>query len=298
MRFRVIGINTGVTSGEFTSGSNDPKAYMGNDLSSDAYLQINSCGIFEKLVGASHTLRPDGRRDHQILFVENGEVSVQTPDGELLLSMGDMIMIAPHMRHDYSYLPGCDAMWIHFTGHGAVELLKRYDIRPFVRYRISDTRHFRILAEKIIREYQMRQTGFEDISCAYLVQILTMAKRRIDAAADERPVGPPDLSPALEDMQTEFAKKREIADYAKMCCISSSYFISRFKKEYGMSPYRYLTEIRVSQAKHLLLETGISISEISHSIGYSDPFCFSRIFHKYTGMSPSEFRNAGCDKEL
>lgn len=297
MPFRVVGINTGVTSGELTSGSNDSRAYMGNDLSSDAYLQINSCGIFEKLAGPSHTLRPEGRQDYQILFVEGGEVSMWTPDGEVLLSAGDMILLAPHVRHDYRYRPGCDAMWIHFTGRGAGELLEQYEICPFVRYRIADTGHFRMLAEKIIREYRLRQAGFEQISCAYLVQVLTLAKRRIDAAAEERPAGPPDLSPALEDMQTEFAKNREIADYAKMCSISSSYFISRFTKEYGIPPYRYLTEIRISQAKHLLLETGISISEIARSIGYSDPFCFSRIFRKYTGISPSEFRKGGYDEK-
>lgn len=292
MPFRVVGINTGVTSGDITSSSHNSREYMGNDLSSDEYLQVNSCGIFDKLVGSPGTFRPEGRRDYQILFVESSGVSMWTPDGEVTLSAGEMILLAPHVRHDYRYLPGCDAMWVHFTGRGVRELLERFEIEPFVKYDITDTGQFRILAEKIIREYRLRQVGFESISCAYLVQILTLAKRRIDAAADENTVGPPDLSPALEDMQTDFAKNREIADYAKMCGISSSYFISRFTKEYGMPPYRYLTQIRIGQAKHLLLETGISISEIARSVGYADPFCFSRVFRKHTGMSPSKFRSS------
>ena len=153
-----------------------------------------------------------------------------------------------------------------------------------------------MLAEKIIREYRFRHVGFESISSAYLVQMLTLAKRQIDASAGDRPLGPPDLSPAFEDMQIDFARNRALSDYAKMCGISTSYFISCFTKEYGMPPYRYLTQIRISQAKHLLLETGISISEIARSVGYADPFCFSRIFRKYTGMSPSEFRCSTADQ--
>ena len=93
-----------------------------------------------------------------------------------------------------------------------------------------------------------------------------------------------------------YAKNRALSDYAKMCGISTSYFISCFTKEYGMPPYRYLTQIRISQAKHLLLETGFSISEIARSVGYADPFCFSRIFRKYAGMSPSEFRCSTADQ--
>lgn len=292
MPFRVVGINTGVTTGDLTSAPYHPRAYVGNDFSSDKYLQVNSCGIFEKFTGSPQTLRPEGRRDYQILFVENGEISMWTPDGVIMLSKGDMILIPPFVRHDYRYMPGCDAMWIHFTGYGAQDLLEQFGIIPFVSYNISDTGHFRVIAEKIIREFQLRQSGFEGMSCAYLVQILAIAKRRIDASAEYRQLGPTDLTLALEDMQTNFAKDRDISEYAKMCGISTSYFISRFTKEYGMPPYRYLTLIRISQAKHLLLENGISISEIARSVGYSDPFCFSRIFKRYTGMSPKEYRNS------
>lgn len=296
MPFRVVGINTGVTSGYLTGSPQHPREYAGNDCSSDEYLQVNSCGIFDKLAESSRTFRPEGRRDYQILFVESVGVRMQTPGGEIMLSAGDMILLAPHVCHDYRYLQGCTAIWVHFTGRGVRALLKQFEMEPFVKYSITDTGPFLMLAEKIIREYRFRHVGFESISSAYLVQMLTLAKRRIDASAGDRPLGPPDLSPAFEDMQIDFAKNRELSDYAKMCGISTSYFISCFTKEYGMPPYRYLTQIRISQAKHLLLETGFSISEIARSVGYADPFCFSRIFRKYAGMSPSEFRCSTADK--
>lgn len=47
----------------------------------------------------------------------------------------------------------------------------------------------------------------------------------------------------------------------------------------------------MERAKHLLLSSNLSISEISFSIGYENPLYFSRLFRKYTGSSPTEFRN-------
>lgn len=290
MPYRVVGIKTGNTYGDFTQIPNHSQKPMVNDFTSDEYLQINSCGIFEKITKPYATKNFRGRQDYQIIFVERGGIIVHAPDGDVTLSAGNMILLPPNTRHDYLYLSGCDALWVHFTGRGCEELLERFEIAPFVSYYVSDTGHFRMLAEKIIREYQLRQVGFESVSCAYFVQMLALAKRRIDASLSNSTVNPIDLSPALEDMQTNFAEKRAIVDYAKMCNISSSYFTSLFTTELGMPPYRYLTQIRISQAKHLLLNTNISISEVACSIGYDDPFYFSRIFRKCVGMSPAEFR--------
>ncbi|MBQ2708815.1 MAG: AraC family ligand binding domain-containing protein [Clostridia bacterium] len=219
MPFRVVGINTGVTSGYLTGSPQHPREYAGNDCSSDEYLQVNSCGIFDKLAESPRTFRPEGRRDYQILFVESVGVRMQTPGGEIMLSAGDMILLAPHVCHDYRYLQGCTAIWVHFTGRGVRALLERFEMEPFVKYSITDTGPFLMLAEKIIREYRFRHVGFESISSAYLVQMLTLAKRRIDASAGDRPLGPPDLSPAFEDMQIDFARNRALSDYAKMCGI-------------------------------------------------------------------------------
>ena len=47
-----------------------------------------------------------------------------------------------------------------------------------------------------------------------------------------------------------------------------------------LSPHKYLLNIRLTQAKFLLIQTNINISEIGKSVGYDDPFYFSRIFKK------------------
>ena len=67
-----------------------------------------------------------------------------------------------------------------------------------------------------------------------------------------------------------------------------SYLNRIFKKEYGVSPLQYLTDLRISRAKELLLRhPDISIKTVASSVGYEDSRYFSRIFKNETGMTPS-----------
>lgn len=74
--------------------------------------------------------------------------------------------------------------------------------------------------------------------------------------------------------------------------LSASVFRRLWKKHVGMAPHRYRIELRMTQARRLLTETALNISEIAYRTGYSDPLYFSRLFHKTTGLSASDYRNA------
>jgi len=55
-------------------------------------------------------------------------------------------------------------------------------------------------------------------------------------------------------------------------------------------PSRYLHELRMREASRILVETNLSVKQISKEVGYEDEFHFSRRFHAYTGMPPSKYR--------
>lgn len=62
-----------------------------------------------------------------------------------------------------------------------------------------------------------------------------------------------------------------------------------FKQMYGVTIYEYRTQVRMQEAKNLLLKNKYSITEIAGMCGYSNASKFSAVFKKYTGMSPSEY---------
>ena len=71
---------------------------------------------------------------------------------------------------------------------------------------------------------------------------------------------------------------------------SVNYFSMLFKRETGEGFAKYLTRVRIEEAKTLLRETGIPIAEICEKVGYSDRKHFTHTFHKATGLNPVEYR--------
>ncbi|MEY8389356.1 response regulator [Oscillospiraceae bacterium 38-13] len=95
---------------------------------------------------------------------------------------------------------------------------------------------------------------------------------------------------AKQFIQENYGQNITLEDVCGAVGFSSAYFSALFKKETGEGFSKYLTQVRIDQAKKLLRETGLSVSEVCESVGYSDRKHFTQTFHKMTGVTPAEFR--------
>jgi len=72
--------------------------------------------------------------------------------------------------------------------------------------------------------------------------------------------------------------------------ISSSHLSRTFKKNCNESLTEFINRTRIEKAKDYLIHSDILSYEIAELVGYNDPAYFSSIFKKYTGLSPTDFR--------
>lgn len=86
------------------------------------------------------------------------------------------------------------------------------------------------------------------------------------------------------------AAHHRLEDLAARANLSPKYFSTKFKAMIGQSVQAYMIRSRIERAEHLLRFGGLSVSEVSHVLGYRDVFFFSRQFKQHTGKSPSEIR--------
>lgn len=91
----------------------------------------------------------------------------------------------------------------------------------------------------------------------------------------------------IEKNYKENISLEEIANYVHM---NKSYLSHLFKKETQKNIYSYLLDFRMEKAKKLLAETKQSIYQVGCLVGIPDSAYFSKVFKKYTGMTPLEFR--------
>jgi len=80
------------------------------------------------------------------------------------------------------------------------------------------------------------------------------------------------------------------ADLFRNTGLSEVHFRRVFTQMYGVSPVKYLQAIRIAEAKRLLAETDLSVSEIAAGVGIPNLYYFCRLFKREAGETPTEFR--------
>jgi AraC-like DNA-binding protein len=95
---------------------------------------------------------------------------------------------------------------------------------------------------------------------------------------------------SINYIHNNFERDISLGDIAKYVFLSPSYFTRAFKEQTGMSPISYLLKIRIERAKEMLVDTGLKISDIALSVGFSNQQRFNEMFKKYAGLTPLQYR--------
>jgi signal transduction histidine kinase/ABC-type sugar transport system substrate-binding protein/AraC-like DNA-binding protein len=79
-------------------------------------------------------------------------------------------------------------------------------------------------------------------------------------------------------------------EMAASLSVTPGYLTQQFRQELGITPWEYLTRVRIERAKQLLAASRLSVTEIAGEVGYNDAAYFSRVFVRETGRTPRSFR--------
>ena len=91
-------------------------------------------------------------------------------------------------------------------------------------------------------------------------------------------------------LQAHLAEELSLSVLAEQFHLSPQYISQLFKSEIGVNFLAYLTNIRMEQAKKLLLTTSLSIADVAQQSGYGDYRVFTKVFRKSEGITPSQYR--------
>ena len=86
------------------------------------------------------------------------------------------------------------------------------------------------------------------------------------------------------------ADEVDLRELAASLDVSYDGFRHAFKKHTGLPPHQYLLQLRIHRARELLCGTDLTVRQIAASLGFEDPYYFSRAFRKMTGRSPNRWR--------
>ena len=81
-----------------------------------------------------------------------------------------------------------------------------------------------------------------------------------------------------------------LATLAEVARLSPYHFVRAFKQSFGLPPHRYMSRLRVEQAKALLADPAMSVTQVGFNLGFSETSSFTTTFRKHTGLTPTAYR--------
>lgn len=100
------------------------------------------------------------------------------------------------------------------------------------------------------------------------------------------------LRKAIDYIQEHYKEQITLNDVAEHVYVSTSYLSRMFKKELGKNFVDFLNGLRIEKAKELLMDPQYKTYEVAEIVGIADAHYFSRLFKKYEGLSPTEYRDS------
>jgi two-component system response regulator YesN len=99
------------------------------------------------------------------------------------------------------------------------------------------------------------------------------------------------ISMAKKYINNHYQESLSLEDVAANVELTPTYFTKMFKEQTKLTFIDYVTDVRIEKSKELLLNTKLSLKEIAYEVGYKDPNYFSRVFKKWTNLSPKHYRS-------
>ncbi len=100
------------------------------------------------------------------------------------------------------------------------------------------------------------------------------------------------FKPVLDYMAQNMDKEIKLDELAGVVYMHPTYFVKRFKENFGLPPLTYLNRMRIYTAMGMLTIDAYSVEKIAKMVGIADASYFARVFKKYVGVSPTEYKNA------
>lgn len=164
-----------------------------------------------------------------------------------------------------------------------------YIIKPIDEAELSDA--LSKTKSVILKERENYEEKLKDIkSTVQLNQYLNVLVQDIlNQYSSKNEVNPVEVAKSL--VENNYHLNISLGQLANCVHLNPTYFCGLFKKETGMSFIEYRTLIRIKNAKRLLSDSDMTVCEISSKTGYTDPKHFYKLFKRFVGMTPSEFRD-------
>lgn len=257
--------------------------------------------------------RPFVHRDriinhHVLLYMTKGEMCIWEEGVEYCVREGSALFLRAGAHHwgEKTIPAGTEWYYLHFYcdwdldkepfDRNAITPQSQYFTKKDYQWRITFPKLFQVQDENQLTELleDMRELFFSSDPLRHIhlttrlgaLLLILYKNEKPNALMDHTEMVVRDIVHFLKSNVNRSLSSKEISDHMHL---SYQYLCAIFKRKNQVSILVYHTNLRIAEACRLLRETRLNISEVSDSIGYSNPFYFSNVFKKIIGKSPRNY---------
>lgn len=262
-------------------------------------MNVDECGIEQGIPGLGYNY--EVLKNAVIHYVTKGYGTFKFNGKVYNLKQGDIFILLKGMQVEYvaSIDDPWEYYWIGFSGSNANEYLNRTSITDSC---VANCEENSKIPQIILNMCEISKTYNPSRSDDILLlkELYSLLYALIEEFPKPFEYKDKELHTYIQDalnfINSNYMHSitvQEIADYVNL---SRGYLYKMFIKNLGISPQRYLINLRMYKATLLLKGTKLPIGEVASSVGYSDSLLFSKTFSKHFSISPLNYRNNQVNK--
>lgn len=236
-------------------------------------------------------LRLHWHEQTELLFIEKGNCTIRCDDKNYDVGKGDLVIINPNELHSYNGY-NTHTCLIFYPEFFSDVIFERYILKNYIPGDKIISEYISSIANEyknptFISNMIIKAKSYELM--AYLIKNYT--RTQISNVEYDRLISKRrKINNILDYIECHLHENISTSDIAKEFFISETYLCRLFNAELGISPLNHINNMRIQESMVLLKTTNESVSTIAMHLGFSSINYFSRIFKKFTGLTPQEYR--------
>jgi len=149
-----------------------------------------------------------------------------------------------------------------------------------------------LIISEALSEYKNREIGYETVLHSLILHLLTVMGREFSKNDSTEKVKKHrnEILKSIEYIHQNYEKNITLDSVSQFVNYSSSYFSTIFKSVTSRNFVEYLTNYRIKKSMELLKNTDMRVIDIASSVGFENVTNFNRVFKKFIGLSPVQYR--------